>query len=61
MSDYYEFANMIQLPQEDLEQICSNKIYKPERFESYQGAPSERLIKSKLNPEKVSQQTPGDI
>ena len=52
MDEYYEFRNLLQLPKEDMLSICNSRVFQPEKFDSYQGAPSERLIKSKLNPEK---------
>lgn len=50
--EYSHLRKVIESPYEDREILLSNKLYHPELLEATEGSPFERILKSKLNPEK---------
>lgn len=51
--DYKHLREAIELPYEDWQHLLMNKLYHPEILEATEGSPFERILKSKLNPEKA--------
>lgn len=51
--EYQHLRTALELPYEDRQHLLLNKLYNPELLEATEGSPFERILKSKLNPEKT--------
>ncbi len=52
LQDGYEYlADLFKMPDEDMKLIVEDRLIIPSRVEAWSGSPTERFLKSKLNPE----------
>ena len=49
--EYEHLARLIQMPEDDIQFICEDRVLAPNKIYSNFGSPSERFLKSRLNPE----------
>lgn len=57
-SDYAHLADLLKMPEEDYATIVEERIVQPSKIYAHFGSPTERFLKSRLNPENVGSLVP---